>query len=151
MSPREAGSGPARRRLGAGPAGTLALVAALALAPGCRALGRGAQAFYEASADVFTPNPVAVIPFYAGVGLGAVVGAPLVLLSWPLAALVGPDVDHAYGVSARIAPTLALAVLVGDVLAAPFWPFGLPFTPDPPEAVPDPRPGPPLVGSPQER
>ncbi|MCO5166872.1 MAG: hypothetical protein M9894_10960 [Planctomycetes bacterium] len=130
----------------------LLLAVGLALAPGCQALGRGAQGFYEASADVFTPNPVAVVPFYVGTGLGMIVASPLALLSWPLAALFGPEVDQAYGVAARLAPALALGVLVGDLLAAPFWPFGLPFTPDPPEAVPDPRPGPPLVGTPpQER
>lgn len=116
----------------------------LLLAPGCRAVGRGAQVFYEASATLFTPNPAAVVPFYAGFGLGFLAGAPLVLVSWPLAALTGPRDDGAYGLAARLAPALAVGATVGDLLAAPFWPFGLPFEP---EAVRGTRATPPAPGA----
>ena len=115
-----------------------AVVLALALAPGCRALGRGAQGFYEASAGLFTPNPAAFLPFYGGLGLGMLAASPLLLLSWPLAALFGPSADGQWGLAARLAPALAVGVLTGDLLALPFWPFGLPFEPDQPVARPDP-------------
>lgn len=134
------------RRLG------LVLAVALALAPGCRALGRGAQRGYEGSAWLFTPNPVAIGPFYGGLGLGLLAGAPLLLLSWPLAALVGPPFEAQHGLAARIAPALALGVVTGTLLALPFWPFGLPFEPDAPEAQPDGprRQGPGLAGEAQD-
>lgn len=115
------------------------LVVGLVVTPGCRALGGGAQTLYEGSAGAFTPNPAAIVPFYAGFGLGFLAGAPLLLLSWPLAALAGPRDDGRYGVAARLAPALALGALTGDVLAAPFWPFGLPFEPEPARATPDGR------------
>lgn len=79
---------------------------------------------------MFTPNPAAIVPFYAGFGLGFLVGAPLLLISWPLSALAGPRDDGSFGVAARVAPALLLGTAVGDLLAAPFWPFGLPFEPD---------------------
>lgn len=125
---------------------------ALALAPGCRALGSGAQGFYEGSAGVFTPNPASIVPFYAGFGLGFVVGAPLVLLSWPLAALAGPRDDGSFGLASRLAPALFFGAAVGDLLAAPFWPFGLPFEPDAPRAVPvaTPATGDGLAGQPRD-
>lgn len=99
-------------------------------------MGSGAQRFYEGSAGVFTPNPAAILPFYAGFGLGFLASAPLLLLSWPLAALAGPRDDGAYGVASRLAPALLVGSAVGDLLAAPFWPLGLPFEPDAARAVP---------------
>lgn len=132
----------------------LALVLALSLAPGCRALGRGGQGFYEVSAGLFTPNPVAFVPFYGGLGVGLIAGSPLLLLSWPLAALFGPPLEGQWGLAARLAPALALGVAVGDLLALPFWPFGLPFEPERPEPQPDrttpaPSQGPGLAGEPR--
>lgn len=109
-----------------------ALALALAAAPGCRAVGRDAQAFYEASAGAFIRNPATFVPFHLGLGVGFVVGAPLLLVSWPLAALFGPSFDGGYAIAARLAPSLALGTLVGDLLSLPFWPFGLPFEPDSP-------------------
>lgn len=118
----------------------LALTAALAAAPGCRALGRDAQGFYEVSAGAFIQNPATFVPFHLGLGVGILVGAPLLLLSWPLAALFGPPFEGGYGIASRVAPALALGTLTGDVLSAPFWVFGLPFEPDAPAARGDRRP-----------
>lgn len=152
--PGARGAAGALRRQGTkGRRAALALASLLALAPGCRALGQGAQLYYEASAGVFTPNPAAIVPFYAGFGLGFLVGAPLLLVSWPLAALAGPRDDGSYGVASRLAPALAVGATVGDLLAAPFWPFGLPFEPDEVQATPAapaPAPGDGLAGQPRD-
>jgi hypothetical protein len=44
-------------------------------------------------------------------------------------------------VASRIAPALLLGTTVGDLLAAPFWPWGLPFEPEAAQAAPPPSPG----------
>lgn len=94
---------------------------------------------YEASARAFTPNPAAFIPFHVGLALGVLAGSPLLLISWPLAAALGPGGSESEGLASRLAPALALGLVVGDLLALPFWPFGLPFEPDDlePEAGPE--------------
>lgn len=128
----------------------LALAVGLAAAPGCRALGRDTQGFYEASAGAFIQNPATFVPFHLGLGVGIVAGAPLLLVSWPLAALFGPTFDGGYAISARVAPALALGTLVGDLLSLPFWPFGLPFEPDAPTARPERTSDERLAGEPED-
>lgn len=126
------------------------LALSLAAAPGCRALGRDAQGFYEASAGAFIQNPATFAPFHLGLGVGILAGAPLLLFSWPLAALFGPPLDGGYGIAARVAPALALGTLTGDLLSLPFWPFGLPFEPDAPAARREPRPDRDLASEPED-
>lgn len=111
----------------------LALGLALALGPGCRAVGRATDRAFEGASACFAPNPVGAWGFFGGFGLGFVVGLPLCLISWPLTALTYPSNEDAFRSAAELSPAFGLGTLVGSVLAVPLVPFGLPFTPDEPE------------------
>ena len=115
------------------------LAVVLGLGPGCRALGVAGADSYAWSNRVFTENPVSVIPFFTGLVLGAVAGLPLAVISGPLALLGYPREDRdEYFLSSAFLPSLGLGTFLGTILAAPFYPFGLPFLPDDPVVVPGP-------------
>lgn len=125
------------RRKGRPIALLIALV--LALAPGCRALGEAGADGYSWGNRVFTSNPISVVPFFTGLVLGAVAGLPLALFSAPLTLVAYPSEDREeYFYSAAFISSLGLGTFLGTVLAAPFYPFGLPFLPDDPVVVPGP-------------
>lgn len=114
----------------------LLLVLTLALGPGCRSLGQLGWDGYSWSNEAFAPNPVAEVPFFAGVVLGVIVGLPLCILSGPLAVFAYPREDgDEFFLSAALLPSLTLGTFFGTALATPFYPFGIPFLPEDPVVV----------------
>lgn len=110
----------------------LLLVAASLTLSGCRAVGHFANDAYTWGSRTMVPNPVAVGPFFAGLGVGFVAGLPLCLLSWPLSLLLYPAGEDEFSLSAALAPSMILGTLTGTGLAAPLYPIGLPFVPQEP-------------------
>lgn len=115
------------------------LACLLVVTPGCRALGVGASYAYDWGSSVFAANPVSVGFYYAGLGLGFVATAPLLLFTWPLTALCYPSGEDAFYGYAVTAPGHYLGVVLSTVMAAPFYPFGWPLMPDEPEPPPGPH------------
>lgn len=117
----------------------LLVAGAVVAGPGCRATGETVDGLFTGASAAFTPNPVSVWAFYGGLGLGFLAGAPLLLVSWPLAA-VGGDPDDPFHGDAVLAPALGLGVAAGALLGAPLYPFGWPWVPDEPPPPPGPEP-----------
>jgi hypothetical protein len=96
---------------------------------GCTSVGRGARRGYEWSGETFVENPVSLGPYFLGLGVGALVAAPLCLISWPLTELSYPESgsedDRGF---AAAAPSAWLATGLGTMLGAVFYPLGLPFS-----------------------
>ncbi len=91
---------------------------------------------YAWSNEAFVPNPVAEVPFFTGLVLGAIAGLPLCVISGPLALVAYPSQDgDEFFLSSALLPSLTLGTLVGTLLASPFYPFGVPFLPDDPVVV----------------
>ncbi len=105
--------------------------------PGCRALGKAGAESYAWGNEVFTGNPISVVPFFTGLALGAIAGLPLAIISGPLTLIAYPREDREeYFYSSAFLPSLSLGTFFGTVLATPFYPLGLPFVPDDPVVVP---------------
>ena len=93
---------------------------------------------YAWTNEAFAPNPVAEIPFFAGVVLGAIAALPLCIISGPLALIAYPNEDgDEFLISSALLPSLTVGTFVGTLLATPFYPFGIPFLPDDPVVVDD--------------
>jgi hypothetical protein len=117
----------------------LPLATALAVAPGCHYVGKGANDAFEWGGRVFTTNPGSVAPYFMGFGLFFVAGLPLDLFSWVATSIgwndgSGPDYQ-----ASCLAPSIFMGVAGGTILGLPFFPFGLPWW-DPDDSAPDPEP-----------
>lgn len=98
---------------------------------GCVALGDAGRGTYDLGGEVFPPNPAAIVPYFVGLGLGAIASSPLLLLTWPGALLFYPEDGEKDGkIWSSIYPATFLGTTVGALLSLPFYPFGLPFTPE---------------------
>ena len=98
--------------------------------PGCRSGGVLAAKLHARSSAAFTPNPLALIPYYTFGGLAFLLAAPLDLLSWPVTALTLPE-DDPYWWDAALGPSWVAGSVVGSWASLPFAPFGLPWVPEP--------------------
>ena len=108
----------------------------MSLGPGCHSMGSLGYDSYAWGNQTFAPNPVAEIPFFTGMVLGIIAGLPLCILSAPMALIGYPSEDgDEFFISSALFPSVTLGSLVGTVLAAPFYPFGIPLLPDDPVVV----------------
>lgn len=111
----------------------LAILLSLALllpgAAGCTTISHGARDTWSFAGETFPENPASIVPFFIGLGLGCIVALPLNLISWPSAELFMGDDANEEGdkIFAIFAPQGYLGAGVGIILAAPFYPFGMPF------------------------
>lgn len=105
-------------------------VCLLLVLSGCRATGRLSDAAYSWGAATFAPNPISVLPFFGGLGIGFVAALPLCLISWPLSLILYPADEEEFFLSAALSPSVLLGSLTGTALAAPLYPLGLPFEPE---------------------
>lgn len=93
----------------------------------CQSVGRGARASYEWAGETMPENPAAIVPYFFGLGVGALGSSPLLLISWPLTELASWGDEHEDYDWARFSPPAGLGSVVGLTLALPFYPFGWPF------------------------
>ncbi len=110
------------------------LILAVLLGTGCPSVGRTAHRYFDWGGETFSPNPVAVFPYIFGLIVFFIAGLPLDVISWPIAAVVYDDAekqsDEGRYWFAAGSPSIFLGTSGGVLLAAPFYPFGIPFIPD---------------------
>ncbi len=141
---------PRSRPRSAGQLPRLALAALVALS-GCRSTGSAAHDFLRWGSATFAPNPVANVPFHAGLAVGFVAGLPFALITWPLSAAFYPEEDEReFYLSSVFAPGIFLGTFLGTVLASPLSPLGLPWVPEAPEPGPPRETTPPPVAQQRE-
>jgi len=105
---------------------TLILAASLGLA-GCRATGRGTNAYFDWGGRVFTTNPISMVPYFIGFVSFFVAGLPLDLFTWIGTEIAWPDGAGEDYQGAVLAPSICMGTTGGTILALPFFPFGLPW------------------------
>ncbi len=105
---------------------TLLLASSLTLG-GCRATGRAANAYFDWGGRTFTTNPVSVAPFFVGFVLFFGAFLPLDIFSAIAAGLGWPEGQGEDFQSCALAPSVFMGTTGGVILAAPFFPFGLPW------------------------
>ncbi|MEZ0228518.1 MAG: hypothetical protein ACAI25_07815 [Planctomycetota bacterium] len=105
-------------------------VVALTLSLGlsaCRATGTAADGYFEWGGRTFTTNPVSCVPYYLGFVPFFIAGIPLDLITWIMTGIGWSNGSGPIYNASCMSPSIFLGVTGGTILAAPFFPFGLPW------------------------